>query len=200
MKSLLTRNAVLSALSVVLLAAPVAMAKEHEQKMDEKAMPEMSAMQMPQPTEEHAWLKQLVGTWDSQVETMASPAGPGEKSAATEVVKPLGEFWVTNDVDGTMMGKPYQGQMTIGYDADKDKYVGSWIDSMTGTAWHYEGVVDGNKLVLEAEGTCPMMNKPMKMKEITELKDANHKEMTSLMLGENGEWVPMMKIESVRQQ
>jgi hypothetical protein len=163
---------------------------------EEKTMPEF-----PKPTSEHQWLQQLVGEWESQIETIMEPGKPGEKTTGTESVKPVGPFWTVSEISGTMMNQPFAGNMTIGYDADKKKYVGTWIDSMTGKLWNYEGSVDpsGKTLTLESEGECPMRpGKVTKFRDVTTLKDKNHKEFSSAMMDDNGEWVTMMTGQSTR--
>ena len=41
--------------------------------------------------------------------------------------------------------------ITFGCDSQKKKYIGTWPDLMSDFLWHYEGIVDGNKLVLNSE-------------------------------------------------
>jgi hypothetical protein len=155
---------------------------------------------MPKPSSEHAWLQQFVGEWEADVESYTEPGKPPVKSKGTEVVRPIGGFWILSENDGTMMGQPFKGIMAMGYDANKKKFVGNWMDSMTGTLWQYEGSVDpsGKVLTLESEGMCPMMGKRVRFKDVTELVDQNTKRMTSSMLGEDGTWVTMLTINSQR--
>jgi hypothetical protein len=46
---------------------------------------------------------------------------------------------------------------TVGYDPQKKKYVGTWVDSVTPYLWTYEGSLDasGRILTLETEGRIP---------------------------------------------
>lgn len=155
----------------------------------------------PKPGPEHAWLQQFVGEWESETQAYMEPGKPPVQSTGTESVQPLGGFWTVSEIKSTMMDMPFKGNMTLGYDTTKKKYVGTWVDSMTGILWNYEGAVDqsGKVLTLESEGFCPMNpGKLTKFKEAVELKDKNHKSFTSSMLGDDGKWVTVMTSDAHR--
>jgi hypothetical protein len=148
-----------------------------------------------QPTREHQWLQKLVGEWTYEVE--GAPAKPGEpptKFTGTESVRLLGGLWVVAEGQGEMPGG---GQattiLTIGYDPDKKRYVGTWIGSMMPNLWVYEGSVDGNALSLDTEG--PDMSekgKTAKYRETIEFKSDDQRTFTSRMLGPDGSWKTIM--------
>jgi len=183
---------VLTGFSVLALSLGVAFAED----------PATKAPEMPKPTAQHEWLQQFVGEWKSTTKAIMPGQTEPMVSTGTESVKPVGEFWTVTDVKATMMDQPFTGKMTLGYDTEKAKYVGTWVDSMTGQLWQYEGTVDPatNKLTLESEGKCPMTGQHMQFKETLELKDSNHKIFTSQMKDESGKWVTMMTSESVRKK
>ena len=161
------------------------------------------AEEFPKPGPEHAWLQQLVGEWEAETEAYMEPGKPPMRMKGTESVRPLGAFWTITEVKSTMMDMPFTGNMTLGYDADKKKYVGTWVDSMTGHLWQYEGTMDaaGKTLTLESEGTCPMRpGKLTKFREVMELKDKDHKTFTSSMQGDDGQWVTMMTSHAQRKK
>lgn len=151
--------------------------------------------EMPQPTQEHAWLQQFVGEWESESEMYMDPAQPPVKSTGTETVRSLGGFWTVSEIQSTMMDKPFTGNMTLGYDPESQKYVGTWVDSMTGKLWNYEGTLDesGKVLTLESEGACPMRpGKITRFRDVVEVVDTDHRKFSSSMLDDNGQWVTMM--------
>jgi hypothetical protein len=148
------------------------------------------------PTKEHEWLAQFVGEWDSESEAVAGPGQPAIKCKGAMTSKKLGGFWVVNDLTGNMMGTEMHGLQTIGYDPEKKKYIGTWVDNMMGHMWKYEGAVDssGKKLVLEAEG--PSMFEPgktAKYRDSYEFKSADHVVAVSEMQDDKGQWVQFMK-------
>ena len=157
---------------------------------------------MPKPVKEHEWLQQIVGEWDAVVEVKMDPAKPPEKSKGTESGRMIGGFWAVIENRGEMMGAPFTGILTLGFDPDKKKYVGTWVDSMSSYLWRYEGTVDptGKILTLETEG--PSFEAPGKMckfVESTELKGKDHKVFTS-KFEKDGKWVTAVTIDYTRKK
>ena len=74
------------------------------------------------------------------------PGKPAIKSKGTESTRTLGGFWAVSEYKGDFMGTPFAGVMTVGYDAEKKKYVGTWVCSMCDRLSKYEGSVDGKTL------------------------------------------------------
>jgi len=149
-----------------------------------------AAPQFPQPQKEHEWLKQLAGEWDAEGECVMGPGQPPMKMKATITGRTLGAFWAMTEIRGDMAGTQMTGVMTVGYDPEKKKYVGTWVDSMTNHLWHYTGSVDesGKKLTLEAVG--PDMTQPgkkMNYRDVWEVKDKDHIVMTSAC-EKDGKW------------
>lgn len=186
-------NKIMLAVSCVALLAVVAASRAQE-------MPKM-----PEPQKEHQWLRQFVGDWENEGEaTMPTePVQPAMKFKGTETARQLGGFWLIADGKGEMMGTPMQTILTLGYDADKKKYVGTWVDSMSGHLWKYEGTLDptGKTLTLNTEGPCPLYpGKTFKFKEVVEFKTPDHKVFTSSMQKEDGTWQQMVTINSRRKR
>ncbi|HKE00280.1 MAG TPA: DUF1579 domain-containing protein [Planctomycetota bacterium] len=125
---------------------------------------DMMAM-LPKPTKEHEWLKGRVGTWDCTVNAM------GAKSKGTETCKMLGDFWQISDFTGDFMGTPFFGHGTMTFDPMKQKYVGTWADSMAPMLIVMEGTADASGKKLTMKGMS--LNMEGKMAEatmITEIK------------------------------
>ena len=98
------------------------------------------------------------------------------------------------------MGVEMHSVLTLGYDSAKQKFVGTWVDSMLNHMWHYEGTLDdsGKVLTLMTEGpsfTDP--NQTAKYKEVLELKDKDHKVFSS-HVQVDGEWVKFVTVEGKR--
>ena len=135
---------------------------------------------MPKPTKEHEWLKQLEGEWTTEGECVGGPGQPPVKMKGSESARSLGGFWLHSEQKGEIMGMALNGLLTLGYDAGKKKYVGTWVDNFGAHLWTYEGAVEGKVLTLGSVG--PSMEDPAKMvkyRETLEVKSPDHKVFTS---------------------
>jgi hypothetical protein len=144
---------------------------------------------MPTPGTEHEMLKKDVGTWDATVE-MFMPGAPPSVSKGTEIVTMLGGFWQLSEFKSEMMGQPFEGRGTTGYDPAKKKYVGTWVDTMGPAYYTVEGTYDAATKTLTGlmEGPDPS-GAVTKTKETTEWKDADNRVFT--MFGPDGKSVAM---------
>ncbi|MEO7319518.1 MAG: DUF1579 domain-containing protein [Chthoniobacteraceae bacterium] len=167
----------------------------------EKNPPQMPAM--PAPVKEHAWLERFVGEWETEADVSCDLSQPPMKCTGTESARMLGGFWLVAQGRSDMGEMPFENVLTIGYDSQKQQYVGSWIDSMTGYLWKYEGAVNaaGTILTLDTEGPCPAVpGKLSKFKEVTEFKSQDHRVFTSSIQGEDGKWTTMVTVNFRRKK
>lgn len=158
--------------------------------------------EFPKPTEQHEWLQQLAGQWEYEA-TMHMPGQEPVKSKGTESVRSVGGFWIVGENRGDFMGQPFTGLLTLGFDAEQDEFTGTWVDSVCGHLWKYEGTLDKdtNTLTLLTEGPCPMQGgKPIKMRETLQLKNPEQKVFMSEMQGEDGSWTKTMQIDYRRKK
>jgi hypothetical protein len=156
------------------------------------ALQAQEAPPMPAPEKEHMWLQQLVGEWETETEAVMEPGKPPIKCKGSESARSVGGFWVLAENKGSFMDMPVTGILTLGYDAGKKQYTGTWVCSMMPHIWRYEGTMDaaGKVLTLETQGPDPTSpGKLARFKDVLELKSKDHKVMTSSMQKEDGEWV-----------
>jgi Protein of unknown function (DUF1579) len=155
------------------------------------------------PEKEHEWLQQAVGEWDVETEITMEPGQPPIKTKGTEKVRAIGGFWTIAEINGNFMDMTFTGVLTLGYDPEKKKYVGTWIDSMNNYMWKYVGSVDaaGKSLTLETKGPCPKApGKLFNFKEVIEIKDKDHKVFTSAMQEDDGTWTTIMTAKYQRKK
>ena len=148
------------------------------------------------PQKEHAWLQNLVGEWTSEMECVMGPDQPPIKNKGIESVRSIGGLWTMGEGSGEMPdGNKMTSMMTLGYDPQKQRFVGTFIASMMTHMWVYEGTLDaaGKVLTLDTEG--PGMSgdgKMMKYKDIITFVDDDHRILTSRVQGDDGQWTEFM--------
>ncbi|RYD18627.1 MAG: DUF1579 domain-containing protein [Verrucomicrobiaceae bacterium] len=156
---------------------------------------------LPPPVAQHEWLRKFVGEWTTEAEILFDPAAPPMKSTGRDSVRMLGGFWLLSETTGDSTEMPYSSVLSVGYDPEKGKYIGTWMDSMMPRYWSYEGTANeaGNKLTLETKGPCP--KEPGKIRtfhEALELTDADHKVFTSSILNDDGTWTTCVTVKGTR--
>ncbi|NJL39506.1 MAG: DUF1579 domain-containing protein [Leptolyngbyaceae cyanobacterium RM2_2_4] len=165
---------------------------------------QQESMMNAQPQKEHQWLQKLVGEWTYETEALMSPDQPSEKTAGTESVRSLGELWIVAEGQGEMpCGGTATTMMTIGYDSQKQRYVGTWVGSMMDYLWVYDGELNAteNTLTLCNEGPSMSGNGKMaKYKDVIGFKDDDHRVMTSYALNDDGQWHQFMNVNYSRKK
>ena len=155
----------------------------------------------PPPEKEHAFLKKFAGTWESASDCTMAPGQTPMKTTATSTNRMIGEFWLVNEIKSTGGGAKVTAFQTIGYDPAKKKYFGTWVDSMFGHMWHYEGTVSEDKttLTLEADGPNFMTGKgTTKFRDVYRFETADHIVASAFVMGEDGKWVEFVSGHSRR--
>jgi hypothetical protein len=155
----------------------------------------------PTPTKEHEWLKQLDGEWETEGEAYTEPGKPPVKTKGTMSVRSLGGFWAVGEMKSECFGVPVTGLITIGYDPQKKKYVGTWVCSMSDWQCSYEGTAEEKVLTLNTEGPSPAdPKKTVKMRDVIEIKDKDTHTLTSAIQGDDGKWATFMTMTSKRKK
>lgn len=114
------------------------------------------AAQTPQPAKQHRKLAEQVGIWDAELAYLDFNTGKQATSRGTSIRKqPLGALWLIDSFQAKVMGMPFKGMGTTGYDPQKKKMVGTWIDSMTPSLMVIEGNWDDAGKVLTMSGMGP---------------------------------------------
>jgi hypothetical protein len=138
------------------------------------------------PQEEHRWLQRLVGAWTFDGVATTGPGQPPDTFTGREHVRSLGDLWVLAEGEGETPGGIEQSVMTLGYDAQQGRYVGTWIGSMMAHLWVYDGILDAAARVLTLEAEGPSMAGDGTMatyRDVIELKDDDHRGADSARAG-----------------
>jgi hypothetical protein len=165
--------------------------------MTETLDPPQESMMKARPQQEHAWLHRLVGEWEFDSEMIDGSGMAPVQHRGTEVVRSIGELWIQGEGQIEMPGGHETSVMTLGYDPQKGRFVGTWLGSMMASLWVYDGTLDAAErvLTLESEGPSFVVEGAIgKYQDVIEIVSDDHRTMTSRFLGDDGEWHPMMRI------
>ena len=159
--------------------------------------PDFSPPGMPDPLPEHAWLAKYVGEWESSAEMQCDPTQPPMLCTGTESARMLGGHWLVAQGSSDMGPMRFESVLTLGFEPQRQIYIGSWIDSMTGYFWQYEGAVNaaGTTLSLDTMGPYPANpDRLTRFREVTEFKSADLRVFTSSVEGDDGSWRTLMTV------
>lgn len=125
-------------------------------------MTDQTAPPMPKPTAEHRLLKDHAGTWKVACKFYMEPGQPPMETNATEKIEMIGEFWTVSRYETSMMGAPFVGAATLGFEPHSGRFVSTWIDSMMPVLCHLSGKQKGDTITLEGEFFSCMTNSVLK--------------------------------------
>ncbi|MGQ9371346.1 DUF1579 domain-containing protein [Azospirillum sp. ST 5-10] len=144
----------------------------------------------------HRWLQTLVGDWAVSCE--APPGAPPGTPMPdwTETVRSLNGLWVVAEGRGEMPGGGTATTvMTLGYDPQRERFVGTWVGSMMTHLWVYDGTLDGSGRTLTLDTVGPDMagqGKLVRYQDIVTVEDGDHRVLRSQALGDDGVWKPVV--------
>lgn len=126
----------------------------------------------------HKWMEKTNGTWvcDSVSQWGMDPSAPPMKSKAINIQTSFaGGRYVVGKFTGTMMGQPFEGMSTMGYDNGKKMFVNTWVDNMGTGIVHMSGTYDEATKTLNLKGhqTDPMTGKDSDLREEMKMIDDN---------------------------
>jgi hypothetical protein len=145
---------------------------------------------------EHQWLQQLVGEWTYETEASTDPQCPAPATRGRETVRALGDLWIVAEGHGEL---PAGGQgatlMTLGYDPEKERFVGTWLGSTMPNLWVYEGSLDaGERLLnLDCEGPAMTGEGRGKYRDVIELVADDRRIFSGHALQPDGTWRLLMR-------
>ncbi|MBI3819430.1 MAG: DUF1579 domain-containing protein [Planctomycetes bacterium] len=148
-----------------------------------------------EPTNEHVWLKQLVGEWTFESECNMGPDQPPVKTPGTEVVRMFGDLWVIAECVGGTAEDSWKSIMTIGFDPRTNRFVGTFVVTMASHLWVYNGALDPSSklLFLDTEGPNFTDGKIIKYQDTIEILSPTERTLSSKMMGGDGKWIQFMK-------
>jgi Protein of unknown function (DUF1579) len=154
------------------------------------------------PQKQHQWLDKFIGEWTSETEFSMEPNGEPSKSTGTEVVRSIGGVWIVAEGDSDMPdGCAGKTIMTLGFDPQLDRFIGTFVGSMMTHLWLYNGSLDATEKVLTLDTAGPNFSQTAiaKYQDIIEFVSDDYRVMKSRILLEDGNWNHFMTAHYRRQ-
>ena len=180
---------------------------EKTDKMDEKkpeamTMPDSATMmknwqEYMTPGDVHKMLAKSNGTWKGEVTMWMYPGAPEQKSKSTSVNKMImNGLYQQSTHTGNMMGMPFNGQSTIGYDIHRKEIVSTWIDNMGSGIMVLKGPWDeaAKTVALKGKMVDPGTKGDVDVSETFKIIDDNTQEMEMFVMMPDGKEFKTMNI------
>lgn len=143
------------------------------------------------------------GNWNGEVTMWMEPGAPPQvsKSTATNKMIMNGLYQQSNH-SGDMMGMPFTGQSTVGYDNHKKEFVSTWIDNMGSGIMVLRGPWDDASKTMTLNGTMtdPGTKQDAHIKETFKIIDENTQEMEMFIKMPDGSEFKTMNIKYTRKK
>ena len=155
------------------------------------------------PGEPHARLAKLAGKWTTKTKSWTEPGKPPEETTGTcDFRMVLGGRYLEQRFEGSMMGQPYSGVGYTGYDNVKKKHEASWIDTAGTGMLVMTGSQDkaGKKTVYTGSMIDPATGKPVAIRSVDTVVDADNILFEMWMSGPDGRMVKSMEMSYTRKK
>lgn len=167
---------------------------------DPKAMEE-AWMKLMEKNEHHERFKGMEGTWEAVVKHWMEPGAPAMEAKGSMVNTLIHDGrYVQHEFKGDMMGQPFTGSGTFGYNNATKQYEGTWIDNMgTGTMF-MTGTYDEKTKTYTSTGEMDMgpgIGK-VKMRDVVQIVDNDHHLQTMYHAFGGGPEAKVMEISYTR--
>jgi hypothetical protein len=156
------------------------------------------------PGEPHKMLAMDNGNWTCESTMWMKPDDPNPtKSKMTATSKMiLGGRYQEATYSGSMMGQPFEGKSTVGYDNSKKQIVSTWVDNMGTGIMYMSGDYDGTSKTMELKGDCvdPMTGQKKSVRETFTMVDDNTRKMEMFDTAEGGKEFKTMELVMTRKK
>ena len=154
------------------------------------------------PGAEHKVLEQLTGTWDCKVKLWLDPSKDPMVSDGKVTRKLImNGLFLEEHVDGKFGGEDFKGLGLLGYDPNKKKYVGSWVDSMGPGMMIMEGTYEEKtKTMTTFSDEVDPKGKKSKFRSVLKMESADHHIHEMFSTPEGGKETKMMEIHYMKEK
>lgn len=130
-------------------------------------------------SDNHKMLAKSNGTWNGEVTMWMGDGAPPMQSTSVSTTRSVfGGLYQQTDHKGNMMGMPFEGSSTMGYDNLKKEFFATWIDNMGSGIMMMTGQYDAAAKTITLTGSTRCMNgQDAEMKEVFTMVDDDHQTM-----------------------
>lgn len=148
---------------------------------------------------QHERLKEMVGDWKTEVKQWDGPGEPTVSHGTSSCRMIMDGRYLEEKVTGEAGGQPYEGRSFAGYDNIKQKYVSTWIDSMSTGIMMMEGTYDEKTETFEWSGEMLVPGgASMKMRMTDKRISKDKRYMEAFMVGPDGKEIKNMELTYTR--
>ena len=133
-----------------------------------------SMMEAGTPGKEQEMLAKSNGNWKAEVTMWETPeSAPMKYNGMVSNKMIMGGRYQQSSFKGKMMGMPFEGSGTTGYDNARKVWVSTWVDNMSTGIMNMEGTWDeGSKsITYKGEMLCPANGKMCEIKQVMKTID-----------------------------
>lgn len=152
------------------------------------------------PGDVHKMIAKWNGKWNGEVSMWMQPGAPPAKSTSTCVNKMiLGGRYQESRHTGNMMGMPFEGISTLGWDNARKILVSTWVDNMGTGIMYLEGAWDDatKSAAFKGKSTDPITKTEIDIREVFTIIDDNTQKM-EMYCTQNGQEFKTMEIKFTR--
>ncbi len=162
--------------------------------LDSEALAKMHE-EFARPVAEHEILEKFVGQWNTETRMIgAGDEDPTVSKGSAMFRMLMGGRYLQQYFRGDFNGQPYEGMGLMAYDKVKQKYIGTWIDSMNTGVMLDEATYDPQAKMFTHLGSADTPTGPIEAKTTTRFVDKNRIEMIMYTLKEDGQAVKVMEV------
>lgn len=162
-------------------------------------LPSILNAQIQEPGPEFEVLKSDLGTWDAEIKAWQ---GPGEPTITkgSETNKMLGGFWKITEFKGNLFGFDFDGHGIYGYDPEKKKYIGTWIDSLGAPKMDVVGTYDAKTKTMKYAGMALAPDGTMQKHTMTNVDHPDGTRTMTMHVGEGDKAFKMLEIKYTKKK
>jgi hypothetical protein len=142
----------------------------------------------------HKMLAKYDGEWNEEVSMWMAPGAPPQVSqAVTKNEMVMGGRYQVSKTSGNMMGMPFEGMSTLGYDNIKKIFTSTWIDNFGTGTMALTGTWDEKTKTITLKGKAldPMSGKDQDVKQTMQFIDDDHQLIEMFNITPQGEFKSM---------